>query len=324
MISLPKSDRGYAKNEIVAAVVELYVPKNETVSGDFNLLKFGGENVSLNVTDNDFTGTAAELATSGFTTATDSTFVLADKELVRTLAGAVSPATNNPIPVSTSNKTYKWLFFAKVTDDDASLYVKLVDGAGNTKFVSNVLDVTLKGDDYKVTKAFTAGTGGTYTISWSEGTPAVAKAIVLYVDKNYKTTGMAIDTDTSSAATKWALGVDVNKVLGVVDPTDPAKFLSASNADAKDVMEIYDDIAVDVFGLDYMLIGNYMRDSFFENLVSADTIVATVDIEPWTAYVTVPDEVIVTPPKTGDAASILGFVMVALSGAGAVALRKRG
>jgi hypothetical protein len=78
--------------------------------------------------------------------------------------------------------------------------------------------------------------------------------------------------------------------------------------------------------MDYFLIGNYVRDSFFEDLESADTVVATVDIEPWTAYVTVPDEteVVVDVPKTGDAVRIMGIVMVALSGVGAVALKKRG
>jgi hypothetical protein len=51
-------------------------------------------------------------------------------------------------------------------------------------------------------------------------------------------------------------------------------------------------------------------------MVSAHTIIATVDIKPWTAYVTIPDvpDIIVDPPKTGDAASIMGVVMVALSG----------
>ena len=62
-------------------------------------------------------------------------------------------------------------------------------------------------------------------------------------------------------------------------------------------MDIYEDVVVDVFGMDYMLIGNYVRKSFFEDLVSADTIIATVNIEPWTAYVSVPDNIVVDPRR---------------------------
>lgn len=47
----------------------------------------------------------------------------------------------------------------------------------------------------------------------------------------------------------------------------------------------------------------------------------TVDIEPWTPYVSVPDNIVTDPPKTGEY-SILGFVMIALAGAAAVVVKK--
>ncbi|MEM5766706.1 MAG: hypothetical protein AAGU32_00180 [Bacillota bacterium] len=289
-VSLPASDRGYAKNEIVAAVVELYVPKNTNPADDFGSLVFGGDNVSLNVTDND----GGKLIASNV--ASPDTFTLADNELSRGVSGLSS----------TSNKTYKWLFFAKVTDDDASLFAKLVDKGGNSGFDSDALTVSLDGISYTVTKAKNDGEAGTYTIAGDGNT------IVIYVDKNYKSTGMSINSKN--------LGVNTKGELGIVSGAT----IDTTSDDYKDVMDVYEDVVVDVFGMDYFLIGNYVRDSYFEDLVSADTIIATVDIEPWTAYVSVPENVVVDPPKTGDAASIMGFVMVALSGAGAVALKKRG
>jgi len=46
IVTLPESDRGYAKNEIVAAVVELDVPEDESPVADGYLnLVFGGVNV---------------------------------------------------------------------------------------------------------------------------------------------------------------------------------------------------------------------------------------------------------------------------------------
>ena len=52
-VALPESDRGYAKNEIVAAVVELYVPDDEEILfEEYSTLVFGGDNVDLDVADN--------------------------------------------------------------------------------------------------------------------------------------------------------------------------------------------------------------------------------------------------------------------------------
>lgn len=302
--TLPESDRGYAKNEIVAAIVELFVPKNEDPAEDYGTLVFGGDNVNLKVTDN-YDGGNLELKTTsnvkeGVNVDTPNA-LNSDGEIVLDL-----------IQLEGKN-TFKWLFFAKVTDDDAYLYAKLIDGDGNKEFDGNELEVTLDGDKYTITKSGIGTDNGSYTIE-SDSEDFV---ITLSVDKKNKTTGMSIEPEGYSTA--FDLGVNTKKELGIrVGST-----IKVDGKDFDEVMDVYEDIVVDVFGLDYFNIGNYLRDSFFEDLESTDTLTATVDIEPWTAYVVVPDNIIVDPPKTGDAASIVGFVMITLSGAGAVALKKR-
>ena len=334
MVALPESDRGYAKNEIVAAVVELYVPKGEDVADDdYSTLVFGGDNVDLDVTDN-YDGAAIDLQTSSNVQGAKSD-------------AATAAALNDDDEIEINftqlegKETYKWLFFAKVTDDDASLYAKLIDGNGSDGFTDvmtadvppvldySELDVTLGGTDYNVVldTADQIITGAdeddyAYEITWTDDGDALG--IVIVTNDKYKSTGMYIMTQHTGYAGEYiALGVNTAGELGIVDPDNAAKILTSGGL-YDDVMDIYEDVVVDVFGMDYFNIGHYVRKSFFEDLVSADTIIATVDIEPWTAYVTVPDEVVVDPPKTGDATSIMGFVMVALSGAGAVALKKRG
>ena len=305
--TLPASDRGYAKNEIVAAIAELYVPKDEKILPDeYGTLVLGGDNVSLNVTDNYKSGSIKLHTTSnivGGTNVDTPAALNSDGEIVLDI---LSLAGKN---------TFKWMFFAKVTDDDASLYAKLIDGDGNLKFTgpasNSSLQVTLDGTKYTITKSGVGTDDGYYQISGD------GDIIKLFVDKKYKSVGMSIDP--SGATGEYNLGVNTSKQLGIVSGS---KVLTSGH-DYDDVMDVYEDVVEDVFGLDYFLIGNYLRDSFFEKLISSDTITATVDIEPYTAHVTIPDEVIVNPPKTGDAASILGFVMLTLSAGGAVALRKR-
>lgn len=314
--TLPESDRGYAKNEIVAAVIELFVPKNEDPADDgYSALKVTGDNVKFDVSDNDF---SVKSPASGTSEAPDFNWLNSSKHedgvgLASITAGQLD-----------GKNTYKWLVFAKVTDDDASLTAKLIDGTVGQEFASNTddIDVTLDGVKYNIQKDFTVGTGGKYTITVGAPTSGDYNGakIVIDVDKNYKSKGMSINPDDGSYTTLQPLGVNVAGELGFIKDAT----IKTSGAEYDAIMDVYEDVVVDVFGMDYFLIGNYVRDSFFENLTSGDTLVATVDIEPWTAYVTVPDNIVVDPPKTGDAASIMGFVMVALSGAGAVALKKRG
>ena len=298
--TLPESDRGYAKNEIVAAIIELDVPEDESIYGDgYRALDISGDNVSFDVTDN-----AANLKTSNAPT-------LPAKAKAKD--GFKLTIASNTLQ---DDETYKWLVFAKVTDDEASITAKLIDGTEADEFSSaGVLNLTLEGEDYKVTSS-AAG----YVIEVLTGDYDGA-LIKIDVDDDNVSEGMSIDPiDATTASGYISLGVNTKNELGIVSG---AKIVTDSD-DYEAVMDVYEDVVVDVFGMDYFLIGNYVRDSYFEGLTSSDTLVATVDIEPWTAYVTVPDNIVVDPPKTGDAASIMGFVMVALSSAGVVALRKRG
>ena len=292
--SMPPSDRGYAKNEIVAAVVELFVPKDkDPYDSGYRSIDVYGENVTFAVNETG-TKTANAPALVAKTTAADGwKYTLVDNAL-------------------NGKNTFKWLVFAKVTGDDASISVDLVDGAGNTGFSSNSLTVVLAGDSYTVAKSFNTTTGGNYAVTSTEGNFKV------FVDKNYKSTGLSVSTPTTPSSF-YALGFTVGGQLGVVD-TDGVVKTSGTLYD--NIMDVYTDVVKGVFGLDYMLIGNYVRDSFWTGLTSGDTLTATVEIKPWTAYVTVPDNIVVDPPKTGDAASIVGFVMIVLAAAAVVAVKK--
>ena len=300
-VSLPESDRGYAKNEIVAAIVELYVPNDEDpFDDDFTTLEITGDNVSYNVTDKAVAGDDAP-----------DLHRMDDKA-----DGWYYDLTNN---VLEGKDTFQWLVFAKVIDDDASMTVKLIAGSAGDEFdddeSGDSITVTLNGNTYEVVKVFDEDDGGKYTIFDEDD-----NKVIIFVDEDHESEGMAIYVKDLNE--KFDLGVNTKNELGIVVG---AKILTSGH-DYDDVMDIYEDVVEDDFGMDYYLIGNYVRDSFFENLESADTISATVDIRPWSAYVTIPDttDIIVDPPKTGDAISVMGFVMVALSSAGAVALKKRG
>ena len=325
LVGLPESDRGYAKNEIVAAVVELVVPDGENLTDDgYTMLVIGGTDVNFDVVDNDIatvgTDEIATLTASGFAAGTD--LYAYDRDEDR-LVRYIDDFGFSDLP---DDETYKWLVFAKVEDDGAMLVAKLVDGTSGQEFAGNAssIDITLEGVTYTITKAF--NDGGTYTIAWDEddadNNPATFdRSIIIYIDDDYVSEGMSIDLDGPAGADDpFDLGVNTAGELGLVDNAT----IDTSSDDYDDVMDIYEDIVVDAFGMDYFLIGNYVRDSFFEALSSPDTLVAMVSIEPWTAYVTVPDNIVVDPPKTGDAASIMGFVMIALAGSSAVALKKRG
>ncbi len=322
LVSMPESDRGYAKNEIVAAVIELFVPEGENPYPDYERLAIEGDDVSFDVTDNRTIITTDNVGSIGNFVTDD----LSDGGYYPLKPGTFAAAEDG-------DETFKCLVFAKVTGDEASITVKLVDGDGSNGFdiydgeatpavldddeEVKVLSVTLDGDPYDIYFGVDATDEDSFIYIIDDGD----NLIYLYTDDDYKTTGMAIDPDDAHARSGIInLGVNTKNELGVVT----GAIIETEGDDYDAVMDVYEDIAVDVFGLDYFLIGNYLRNSFFEDLVSGDTISATVDIEPWTAYVTVPDNIVVDPPKTGDAASIMGFVMVALSGAGVVALRKRG
>ena len=245
LATLPAADRGYAKNEIVAAIVELAVLKGTDMSG-YGTLAFSGTNATLNVTDN----TPATVKTVGdpapaFTLSSDG-YTLTRTALASTLTAA------------TADTTYKWLFFAKVQADGAVLTAKLTDGAGvGAAFNgSGVLSLVLGGIPYTVTKATVGTTGYTYTIAVGGTGTYAGASIVLSTDTNNKSTGMAINGSN--------LGVTVGGVLGYI--SGATIITSATDATYTAVMNVYNDVVKAVFGLDYFKIGNYLYDSFFTGL----------------------------------------------------------
>ena len=198
--------------------------------------------------------------------------------------------------------------------------VTLTDGTGVGSFTTPVagvssMDLVLAGVTYHVVKTFSSTTGGTYAITVGTKTGYTNDVIVLSVDSSNKTTGMAI-TAVGTTTYTAPLGVTVGGVLGYVNGATIVT--SATDAEYAALMDVYNTIVKGVFGLDYFKIGNYLYDSFFTGFTSASSITATVNIKPWVAYVTVPSTTVVTPPKTGDAAGIMGFVMIVLAAAAAV------
>lgn len=338
MITLPAADRGYAKNESVAAVAELFVPKgtNPGASGAYGSLTFSGTNISLNVADNSLSvsggNTSAALKNIGLASG-----ISTDPFTLNSSGALVRDGGANFVVNTTSDVTYKWLFFAKVLLDGGKLTVTLTDGSGVSAFIkgnsqNSTLTMVLGGVEYQVLKhmegiPYNYGIyipGGTYRNSFIE----------LVTDSTGKTTGMVIrpfvtTSGITSSGPTVPLGVSTTGALGYYDGGS-VLITSASQATPSGhnyyalVMAVYNDVVKGVFGLDYMRIGNYLTDSFFTSMVSANTLTASVDVRPFAPYVAVPAqaEVVVNPPKTGDAAGVLGFAMIALAVAAAVVARK--
>jgi hypothetical protein len=69
--------------------------------------------------------------------------------------------------------------------------------------------------------------------------------------------------------------------------------------------------------------GNLLNANVWGTIAAAAIDVSdTVDIEPWTAYVKVPENIVVDPPKTGEAASVTGFITLLLAAAAMVVVKK--
>jgi len=344
-VSLPPADRGYAKFEVVAAVAELMIPKGKDPGAGtpvaYPSLDFTGKNVTFYLTDNvpdnaittKYTLKHIGLAGTVITDDVEVTNATKDTKFIRKLTtpGFANTTANG---YGIADKTVKWLFFAKVTGDDASLTVKAVDDSGPVVVTAAFVATTAVSPAIPTfpTGAFSYN-GKYYHVQWdaadkkyvltrvvyTEGANNEFKAngvVEFFVDGDNKTNGMAING--------FNLGVHpVSGALGIyLVPANPSSFVT-SGTEYDAAMKIYNDTVVGVFKMDFKLMGNFLRHKFFEDLVSGKTLAVTVNIKPWTAYVKVPDNVVVNPPKTGAAASILGFVMVALAGASAVALKKR-
>lgn len=309
LISMPATNRGYAKNEIVAAVATIIVPSGVELGAsdlDYAEFRLSGSNVSVNVTDN-FVGGAVTL--------------------VNTIPlGVVNPVvdvTNNRLTVNVAavvaSGNLRVLYFAKVTGDDAVMTVTLTR---NLLWSSLVADATLDlgNTDYLVTRTNAVNTNpNTYTISdgttdlFRIRTTAAGRADSIEVAGTTAGDwfGVVYSGGYLYAMTEDAGGLAIN--LGRL-PTTAEQLVLDSRMNS---------IFANELGLDITKRGYSMTDANWETYAnSLSNLTESVDVEPWTPYVTVPENIVVDPPKTGDAASILGFVMIALAGAAVVAVKK--
>lgn len=143
---------------------------------------------------------------------------------------------------------------------------------------------------------------------------------------------MAIFPDGAGSPSYWvSIEPSTNEVVFTI--TDYAGAPSGKrvgeqitmNKDARTyqrLLQFYGDIVEDALGFTAFNVGNLLNAADWTGLAtSCWDVKECVDVEPWTPYVSVPENIVVDPPKTGDA-SIMGFVMIALAAAAAVVVRK--
>ncbi|MDL2235672.1 hypothetical protein LJC07_05910 [Christensenellaceae bacterium OttesenSCG-928-L17] len=346
--SLPPSDRGYAKNEIVAALAKLYVPKKTTpIKDGYRKIILSGDNVKLAVADNwpDLTRSANWKSNldGAFVTKSTPASVLSDNELVYEATQAAIDAAEakdaDDAFYNSKDQTYAAIFFAKVTGDDAFMSAAFKKSLG---FVKGKLDL----DDYIVGKPVKDDNGNvvnaedySYVIYNDKGT---VKLFAIEVgSKNASKALYVYLTDANAGVSNtggwWRVGVDSN---GYYFSSEDASYIEhdpkdihrldhitiEQESDAKRaynaLLDIVEDVFEDDFGFSYDYIGNVINDKTFTGIESTVDLYAEVAIEPWYAYVEVPPEIVVDPPKTGDAMSIVGFALIALAGLAVVAIRK--
>jgi len=333
--SLPISDRGYAKNEIIAAVAECIIPpmdilKDSSFRAMYRYFMLSGEHVDFNIAENNITFTdrddyATLLCGNSFGMQFDAQF-LNDDLLIELFN----------LQISDKAETYRWLFFAKVTGENASLTATLYDGSEvpNSKFGDreNVkrdggalrLERTLGDTHFRIFKITEPDVDGLrYEVQILPREPEdVIDGFIIYVDDDYHSTGMELFEETKDARQTVSLGVTPRGELGIVDPENSAVILTSGSL-YDEFMDIYNDIVLGKLGLNYFRMGNYVRDSFFENLCSKNTLTKTVEIAPFTPYVTVPQSIVLNPPKTGSGADFAGFALLIFSGATLLLLNER-
>lgn len=228
--SLPVSDRGYAKNEIIAAVAELTVPsmdilKDSSFRAMYRYFMLSGEHVDFDVAENNITyiksnAYAALLCGNSFGTEFETQF-LNDDLLIELFN----------LQFSNKDETYRWLFFAKVTGENASLSATLYDGSEvpNSEFgdrqydkrdgEAQRLERTLDDTHLRIYKIKEPDVDGLrYEVQILPREPEdVIDGFIIYVDDDYRSTGMELFEETRDARQTVSLGVTPSGELGIVD-----------------------------------------------------------------------------------------------------------
>jgi len=279
--ALPAVGRAYVAREIVAAVVELYVPANADPSAEntyYGGLVLSGVNLSLNTAENaikGLTATLKEIKPSG---------VGIGQFIYDPAEGTLSRASHTANLAPGSAFTYKWLVFGKVTGDNAKLTATLTGGDGTNALADNgSADIVINGVTYEVVKHMGGAPYG-YDIYVESGVYQNS-AIQIYTDSEGKTAGMGIRAVVNGVGGGTAgLGVSVNGGLGYYDPSSPSVLVSSAAQATSGpnryatIMAVYDDVVRGVFGMDYFRLGGYVNDGFFTAFGTAKTLTATVDI----------------------------------------------
>lgn len=333
LFSLPPSDRGYAKNEIVTAVATLLSPKgSELVTDGYTMVIFGAENVKLETNVGALNSWEVFRSTSlpGGIYPTD--YVNGtDNEIAFLFTDSRTPAAEQTAWNTKAKFTMAVAFSGKVTDDDALMYVKLTK---NKAFAGTPPTLTI--GDFDVVKTVGSNTN-IYTVIKKGGNvnTLADRYFEIHSGKNDKSTRMVVYENSIP----YEVYVDQNGNIafaaavgqGVQDENNALTYHNSIEVDHpsrnvrnmyKKVKAVYDDYVVDEFGFDFFLRGNVVNDKTFTGIANADDLYEEVAIEPWYAYVEVPPAIQVDPPKTGDAMSIVGFIMIALAGLAVVAVKK--
>lgn len=330
MISQPASNRGYAKNEIVAAVAALTVPANVDTYGEgYRLLQLGGDGVALNVMDNMVNGSYAlthSVPASGGI-AFNSAFTYTD-DLFEHEIGASGSV--NYIPVSKSKATYNFLFFGKVLKDSAEMFVKLSRNAtwttsaalssatqaypGNGVTTTAALDL---GSDYTVLQYSNGNFAILKQYDFKAGTPAGAY-FEIEVDSKNVTKGLLMNYQGATYRIETTQSGD----MLFLSTSGTGAIVEANSLTYRMLLANYEQIFEDDLGFSAYNKGNLLRQKDFQAIANNIDIEETVLIEPWVPQVTVPDVTITKPPKTGVSASMLGFTFIAIAALAAATLKK--
>lgn len=345
-VSTPASNRGYAKNEIVAAVAQVTVDANVNILNYYRELKFGGDNVSLNVVDNQLTSSGyAMLGDTLSSTQANWTryynWHSNDNEIIKVFH------TGDTLPVASKKVTYSFLFYGKVIADYAEMYVELSRGAVFTNFG----EWQTATPDYLRPNTTSSPVGGVFrNATATNGAPTQFMALnddfIVYTtgnDNNARsyyisdnpsgtimpTLLLEIKVDSKNAAnevTYWHAGTPYS--LYMTQSGDIA-MINLSNGNVIDhTTATYSSVLVsfniyfDSLGLALANRSNTMKNSFWASVAGSLNTKETISIEPWVPYVQIPDVEVITPPKTGSASSILGFTFIALAGLAAVVMKK--
>ena len=177
--TLPPTDRGYAKNEIICAVAKLYIPKGQYPVADDGYRNFNmiGKNVRLATIDNMLfmkksTNWTAKLEDQ-WDLKSAPTVADLDAKIKYTVNMTKVTASGDGFYDKDKDRTYAASFFGKVTGDDAFMAVEFTKGieftsATATGTLATLLDTTsykwLNVGDYVVVATGTPGQDEVFTI----------------------------------------------------------------------------------------------------------------------------------------------------------------